>query len=683
MRNLLALLVAVHGVVPVVGQEKLPPRFDAFAKNERFRLVRVLGTPEMPPIFHQASAFSADGKRAIYALDLSTGADDRPQLRTRLYLWDVQAKTWPREIDIDGKSLTALVLSADGSKALLAGQIYVGKGKPKKEQKEKDKDGDDEKNFRSFLSLWDLNTGKELKGFAAGEKLIQVVALASDEATALTGTADDLQRWDLKQGKAIATYGEKGKLAVTALAYLPGGKRFLAGARGGAIELWDVAGKKPLQTYASNGDKFAWHLAVSPDGKRFASGDAQTSVTLWETDTGKEINTFRIGKRPAEEFTVLAGLALADDGKTVLSVWGNFNHAADDFKCAQLIAWDGAADKKLWSHPVSYRGRVPVLVQKDKLLIGGGPNLFEIWNLKTGEMSLTWGGHKAAVHALAAIASGEVLSGGPEGVLITWRQGLQGGKHPVHAGPVHAMAVSGDRRQLLTASADQTVKLWNAADPELVHVFKGHTAAVTSVAFSKSGWACSGSADRTARTWDLKSGKELAVLAGHSEGVNAVAVSPDDKWLATGSDDGTVRVWPIAAGKLDADRESITLEGHKKPVTCLAFSADGKTLLSGSQDNTLKVWDWAKEKLTRSIPGHKNWVTSVMVIGRNTALTTSDDLSICLWELASGKELGRIDFGSVGDCPRCVSRLGADRLLVGTSDWLIYEFQIVPGAKSR
>jgi len=58
-------------------------------------------------------------------------------------------------------------------------------------------------------------------------------------------------------------------------------------------------------------------------------------------------------------------------------------------------------------------------------------------------------------------------------------------------------------------------------------------------------------------------------------------------------------------------------------------------------------------------------------------------LSVCWWELDSGKEISRVDFGSVGDCPRCLARIGLDRLLVGTSSWLIYEFQMLPAAKSK
>ena len=111
-----AIVVLLLFSYATYAQEKLPPRFDSLAKNEHFRIVRVLGMPEVQPTFGQTSAISADGKWAIYAEDLSSGDDEKPKLRTRLLLYDLQAKTWPREFDIDGKSVTALDLSRDGGK---------------------------------------------------------------------------------------------------------------------------------------------------------------------------------------------------------------------------------------------------------------------------------------------------------------------------------------------------------------------------------------------------------------------------------------------------------------------------------------------------------------------------------------------------------------------------------------
>src|SRR4051812_19104032 len=88
--------------------QDVPSRFANVAKGTPFKLLRVFGSPEMHPAFGPTSAFSADGKRAVYVEDLTTGADDKPSFRARVYVWDVEKKGWPREIEIDGKNVIAL-----------------------------------------------------------------------------------------------------------------------------------------------------------------------------------------------------------------------------------------------------------------------------------------------------------------------------------------------------------------------------------------------------------------------------------------------------------------------------------------------------------------------------------------------------------------------------------------------
>src|SRR5271166_3973849 len=99
MPRSVAIVISLLLTCATYAQEKLPPRFDPLAKNDRFRIVRVLGMPELQPSLGQTSAISADGKWAIYAEDLSSGDDEKPKLRTRLLLYDLQAKTWPREFE--------------------------------------------------------------------------------------------------------------------------------------------------------------------------------------------------------------------------------------------------------------------------------------------------------------------------------------------------------------------------------------------------------------------------------------------------------------------------------------------------------------------------------------------------------------------------------------------------------
>ena len=65
-----------------------------------------------------------------------------------------------------------------------------------------------------------------------------------------------------------------------------------------------------------------------------------------------------------------------------------------------------------------------------------------------------------------------------------------------------------------------------------------------SAAFSPDGSRIvTASSDNTARIWDAASGKEIAVLRGHEASVDSAAFSPDGSRIVTASEDNTARIW--------------------------------------------------------------------------------------------------------------------------------------------
>jgi WD40 repeat protein len=94
------------------------------------------------------------------------------------------------------------------------------------------------------------------------------------------------------------------------------------------------------------------------------------------------------------------------------------------------------------------------------------------------------------------------------------------------------------------------------------------------------------SLDNTARIWDVATTKEIAVLRGHESSVNSAAFSPDGLRIVTASEDKTARIWDAATGN-----EIAVLRGHKDRVFSAAFSPDGKRVVTASEDKTARIWD--------------------------------------------------------------------------------------------
>ncbi|NGZ10219.1 MAG: hypothetical protein CV088_12660 [Nitrospira sp. LK70] len=181
-----------------------------------------------------------------------------------------------------------------------------------------------------------------------------------------------------------------------------------------------------------------------------------------------------------------------------------------------------------------------------------------------------------------------------------------------HAGPVASAQFAPDGKTVVTASDDQTARLWDVASGKELHVLRGHAGPVTSAQFAPDGKTVVTAGDDAARLWDVASGKELHVLRGHanSTAINSAQFAPDGKTVVTASDDDTARLWDVASGK-----ELHVLRGHTVPVASAQFAPDGKTVVTASgmpfeTDQTARLWDVASGKELHVLRGHAGPVNS-------------------------------------------------------------------------
>jgi cytochrome c len=127
------------------------------------------------------------------------------------------------------------------------------------------------------------------------------------------------------------------------------------------------------------------------------------------------------------------------------------------------------------------------------------------------------------------------------------------------------------------------------SDGAPIKTLTGHELGVNAVAFTPdSRRVVSASGDETVRVWNLESGEALQVIRGHAGPVLGVAVSPDGRQVASAGLDGTVRLWDLETGANLA-----VLEGHFDPVWSVRFTPGGDRLVSAGSDETLRVWDLA------------------------------------------------------------------------------------------
>lgn len=138
---------------------------------------------------------------------------------------------------------------------------------------------------------------------------------------------------------------------------------------------------------------------------------------------------------------------------------------------------------------------------------------------------------------------------------------------------------------LATAAQDGVVKMFyvlrerrGAVRANAIRTFRGHTADVLHMAFSRSDFLLTASMDRSVRLWHADTAVCLGRFA-HPDMVTAVAFHPfDENYIVSGCCDGTARLWR------PADHNCVSEIQVGSVVTSTCFSADGRSALVGTYD---------------------------------------------------------------------------------------------------
>ncbi|GIX03530.1 MAG: hypothetical protein KatS3mg113_0536 [Planctomycetaceae bacterium] len=192
-----------------------------------------------------------------------------------------------------------------------------------------------------------------------------------------------------------------------------------------------------------------------------------------------------------------------------------------------------------------------------------------------------------------------------------------------HQAPVYAAVFTPDGLNLISASFDRTLRLWDVSARTTRRVFSGHTGLVLSVALSPDARQCaSGSLDNSIRLWDIPQARaEREWQAGNQSAHAFLAVNG---WLVTGGEDRKLRVYQAADGGVVHEIEI------PAPIARVAVRNDQQQLAAA--DTSGRVWVYQADGRFIGVWGaHPEGISGLVYAANNGALLTAGDKWVKRW----------------------------------------------------
>lgn len=551
--------------------------------------------------------------------------------------------------------------------------------------------------FGNFAQIWDATTGQARQTLPHPDGGVTDMHFSADSKLLLTGSGDNLGRvWEVATGKEL--FSLRGHNAqINRAIFSPDNKLIVTVSDDTTVRLWDASTGKEINILRGHSAAVR-DVIFSPDGKLLVTGSNDNTLIIWDVNSGKQLTVLRGHSGAIAGIAGQSGLAFSPDGRYLASASSDGTARLWDWQTIsrQRILLSGHTNP-VYSAVFSPDGKQVlsasnnITLRKSAVLMYHPDETARLWDALTGRQLTTLSGHAFGLHNAVFSPDGQtILTAGSDGTARIWDRAsgkelgtlgeenanplvaaaINPSNNPSqsffvlayqdntlllseydfvlpkrtiqlrgHTQPVYGIGWSSDEKQIVTASADGTARIWDSATGTQRLVLRGHSAGVNSAAFSPDGkLVVTASNDGTARIWEVSTGKELSALKGHTGPVKQARFSPDNKQIITAGSDRTARVWEVSTG-----RELKNLSGHSAALNDAAFSPDGKTALTASEDGTARMWDLASGKEKIILKGHQGAVNrAVFIPDGKTVVTGGADKTLRFWEVSTGKNISTV-----------------------------------------
>mmetsp|Transcript_5598 Transcript_5598/g.7925 ORF Transcript_5598/g.7925 Transcript_5598/m.7925 type:complete len:350 (-) Transcript_5598:423-1472(-) len=248
-------------------------------------------------------------------------------------------------------------------------------------------------------------------------------------------------------------------------------------------------------------------------------------------------------------------------------------------------------------------------------------------------------GHFGKVYALHfAGNSKELVSASQDGKLIIWNSHNMMKSHsiPLRSSWVMTCAFEQSRSEMVACGGlDNLCSIYRITQPQTTRgssELAGHDGYLSCCRFLDEFKILTTSGDSTCCLWEIERNETVRSFADHTGDVMGVAISPTNRNVfVTGSCDATIKLWDLRL-----PYPIITLQGHDSDINSVVFCPNGVDFGTGSDDSTCQLYDIRcfmcinKFKSEKILCG----VTSVSVSRAGRVLFAGmDDFNCYCWDM--------------------------------------------------
>jgi WD40 repeat protein len=385
-------------------------------------------------------------------------------------------------------------------------------------------------------------------------------------------------------------------------------------------------------------------VRVSPDSRLIAAGGRDGAIRFWRIGDPEPHAIIKAHR----EF--VRALSFSPDGSHLASV-------GDDNR---VCVWETTTRRAIWSQELDPGLRAVAFSPDGRWLATGGfDKVVRVWDAQNwkprGELK-----HETRVLGLCFVPGADRLATACDGGQLyvwDWKR-EQRLSPPQMRHDDHAYCVSSNAKGnlLISASADRTLRIWDADSFEPRGILGRHDNDVNQVLFNGDGTiVASCGDDSVVRVWDPATRDSTRVLKGHLGDANSVSFSPDGTILVSGGDDGAVRVWDVRR------KEQTSLPDGYLSTAC--FVRQGILIATARVDDTIVVCNSTTGQHVKTLTGHRGRVNSLCMAadGARLAAVTNHEV-LYQWDIRTGalelesrpwvKKQSRVSrFGHFADVP--------------------------------